>query len=390
MIFMFPFSRIIITKYYIIFFLLIFSSTSTANKSNHEEKLKLKNIQIRMNDVSTKIKEAKNKVNTLQIELHKNELMTFEISSQLENIKNDISKKNSTLKKLKIEKGNHQKILSTEKKILISQIKTIYKIGQYDYIKLLLNQQNISQVGRVIAYYDYDNHARSKRIKKLKDTLKNINKIQSIIFEQTSKLELQKNNYKSKLNNFNDYRENRLNFIYDIKKHIEKQGVELLLLKENERELAKLLNELKVRQSKKINTVDKKFTFDSKKGKLIWPIKGKLLKKFGEPKKTTKLKWQGVLIGAKAGSDVNAVSEGKIVFADWFRNFGLLVIIEHENGYLSLYGHNQKLFKSTGNFVKTGEKIAAVGDSGGQNNAALYFEIRKGKKTLNPSHWCKK
>ena len=97
MIFMFPFSRIIITKYYIIFFLLIFSSTSTANKSNHEEKLKLKNIQIRMNDVSTKIKEAKNKVDTLQIELHKNELMTFEISNQLKNIKNDISKKNDNL-----------------------------------------------------------------------------------------------------------------------------------------------------------------------------------------------------------------------------------------------------------------------------------------------------
>jgi len=387
---MFPFSRIIITKYYIIFFLLIFSSTTTANKSNHEEKLKLKNIQIRMNDVSTKIKEAKNKVDTLQIELHKNELMTFEISNQLENIKNDISKKNGALKKLKIEKENHHKILSKEKKILISQVKTIYQIGQYDYIKLLLNQQNISQAGRAIAYYDYDNHARSKRIKKLKDTLKNINKIQSIIFEQTSKLELQKNNYKSKLNNFNDYRENRLNFIYDIKKHIEKQGVELLLLKENERELGKLLDDLKVRQSKKINTVDKRYTFDSKKGKLIRASKVEVLEEFGEQKKTTNLKWQGVLIGAKVGSDVNAISEGKIVFADWFRNFGLLVIIEHENGYLSLYGHNQKLFKSTGNFVKTGEKIAAVGDSGGQNNAALYFEIRKGKKTLNPSHWCKK
>ena len=95
---MFPFSRIIITEYYIIFFLLIFSSTSTANESNHEEKLKLKNIQIRMNDVSTKIKKAKSKVDTLKIELHKNELMTFEISNQLENIKNDISKKIVPLK----------------------------------------------------------------------------------------------------------------------------------------------------------------------------------------------------------------------------------------------------------------------------------------------------
>ena len=147
-----------------------------------------------------------------------------------------------------------------------------------------MDQQNISQVGRAIAYYDYDNHARSKRIKKLKDTLKNINKIRSIIFEQTSKLELQKNNYKSKLNNFNDYRENRLNFIYDIKKHIEKQGVELLLLKENERELGKLLDELKVRQSKKINTVDKKFTFEILKLK-----PEKMLKSHFEMRKSKKV-----------------------------------------------------------------------------------------------------
>ena len=104
----------------------------------------------------------------------------------------------------------------------------------------------------------------------------------------------------------------------------------------------------------------------------------------------TGLKWKGVLIEAKEGSQVSAISEGKIVFADWFRNFGLLVIIEHQNNFLSLYGHNQKLLKTTGDFVKTGEKIAAVGDSGGRESPALYFEIRKGKKTLNPSQWCKK
>ena len=117
---------------------------------------------------------------------------------------------------------------------------------------------------------------------------------------------------------------------------------------------------------------------------------GKLLKKYGQQKKTTGLKWRGVLIESTQGSHVSAISHGKIVFADWFRNFGLLIIIDHENDYLSLYGHNQRLLKSIGDFVQTGEKIATVGDSGGQKNSALYFEIRKGKKTLNPSLWCKK
>ena len=117
--------------------------------------------------------------------------------------------------------------------------------------------------------------------------------------------------------------------------------------------------------------------------------KRKIIKKIRCAKKITGLKWQGVLIGANHGSKVHAISDGKVVFADWFKNYGLLVIIDHNNDYLSLYGHNQQLLKVAGDSVKAREIIASVGDSGGQNNSALYFEIRKGKKTLNPSQWCK-
>ena len=281
-------------------------------------------------------------------------------------------------------------MLNNEKEILTSQIKTIYKMGKYNYFKILLNQENSSQVRRAIAYYDYDNYARSKRIKNLKGTLKNIQSIQSAILEQTSKLESLKDKQKHQLEKFNKYREERLFFIEDINKYIKQQGIELFLLKENERELGNLLNKLKPHQKNKRNPIKKEFSFRSKKGELIWPINGKLLKKYGAKKKTTGLKWKGVLIEAKKGSQVSAVSNGEIVFADWFRNFGLLVIIEHENDFLSLYGHNQKILKTTGDLVEAGEKIATVGDSGGQENSALYFEIREGKNTLDPSQWCKK
>ena len=385
---MIQYRRIIITKKYFLLFLLILSLSAIANESNHKEKLK--DIQNRLENVNAEIEKSKDQVKEFQSELKKNELMATKISEQLENIQNNILKKKDDLEQLKNKKKDSQKIIDIEKKILISQIKTMYKIGKYDYVKLLLNQQNVSEITRAIAYYDYDNYARSKRIKKLKNTLIDIEKIQLTILDQTSRLESLNTTHKSKLDKFNKYRGDRLKFITEINKHIDRQGVELLLLKENEHELVKLLSKLNVHKKNKTDTLKKGFSFSSKKGELIWPINGKLLKKYGESKKKTGLKWRGVLIESVQGSHVSAVSQGKIVFADWFRNFGLLIIIDHENDYLSLYGHNQRLLKSIGDFVQTGEKIATVGDSGGQKNSALYFEIRKGKKTLNPSLWCKK
>ncbi len=379
-----------ITKGYALVFLLGLALVTIADESNYKEKLKLEKIQSRMVNVNKEIEKSKDKVSVLQAELMENELMTNNISMQLENIQYKILKKKEALKKLNIKKENRQKILNKEKEILISQIRSIYKIGKYNYFKILLSQKNPSQINRAIAYYDYDNYARSKRIKKLGRTLKDIEEIESIISGQTTKLELLKNKHEFKLKKFNKYRNNRLNFIKDINKYIKQQGIELLLLKENEHKLEMLLNNLKTIQLDKFDSTKKEASFSSKKGNLIWPINGKLLKKYGAEKKITGIKWKGVLIEAKEDSQVSAISEGKIVFADWFRNFGLLIIIEHQNSFLSLYGHNKKLLKITGDFVKTGENIATVGDSGGLENTALYFEIRKGKKTLDPSKWCKK
>ncbi len=375
---------------YALVFLIGLSSSTVANQLSYKEKLKLEKIQSRMINVNKEIEKSKNKLKVLQKELNENELITTKISTQLENIQNIISRKKDNLKKLKIKKENRQKMLDKEKEILVSQIRSIYKIGKYNYFKILLNQQNPSQITRAIAYYDYDNYARAKRIKKLKHTLNDIEKIELAILDQTTKLESLENKHELKLEKFYKYRNNRLKFIKDINKYIKQQGIELLLLKENEHKLGELLNNLKTPQLDKFDSAETELSFNSKKGDLIWPINGKLLKKFGTEKKMTGLKWEGVLIEAEEGSQVSAISDGKIVFADWFRNFGLLVIIEHQNNFLSLYGHNKKLFKTTGDFVKTGEKIATVGDSGGQENTALYFEIRKGKETLDPSQWCKK
>ena len=239
---------VVFTKKYTLFFLISLSPTVIGDELDYNKKLKLKEVQSRVINVNKKIEEAKERVRKLRIELKKNELTANKISTQLENIQDRILKKKDNLRELELEKGEHQEILNKERGTLISQVKTIYKIGKYNYLKLLLNQQNSSQITRAIAYYDYDNYARSKRIKKLKHALENIEKIKLTVSTQTSKLESLEDNYKFKLNKFKKYRGDRLKFIKDIDKYIKQQGIELVLLKENERELGKLLNRLKTHQ----------------------------------------------------------------------------------------------------------------------------------------------
>ena len=376
-------------KYFILIYLFTFSNYLIAKQSSHENEIKLKNIQNRMNDVNKNISNAKIKAKKFEKDIRKNEKLAVELFMQLENTRSEILKGNNTILKLKEEEEENKNIIKKEKMRLRTQIRNIYQIGKYNHIKLLLNQDDLTQINRVIAYHDYDNYARSNRIKNLNDNLTRIKILEKEINDENNNLEILNNKYQYELNNFNEIRKKRLNSIVEIKNYIKNQNIELLLLKENERDLARLLNKIKLNNKNITNYNENNISFIQKKGKLVWPVKGKLLKKYGVQKKITGLKWQGVLIGANHGSKVHAISDGKVVFADWFKNYGLLVIIDHNNDYLSLYGHNQQLLKVAGDSVKAREIIASVGDSGGQNNSALYFEIRKGKKTLNPSQWCK-
>ena len=129
--------------------------------------------------------------------------------------------------------------------------------------------------------------------------------------------------------------------------------------------------------------------FSSRKGSLLMPVSGTIKSRYGSRRGDGKLKWDGVVISAATGDPVHAVHYGRVVFSDWLRGFGLLMIISHGEGYMSLYGHNQVLYRETGDWVTAGEVIAAVGDTGGQLEAGLYFEIRNGGKPTNPQQWCK-
>jgi septal ring factor EnvC (AmiA/AmiB activator) len=155
-------------------------------------------------------------------------------------------------------------------------------------------------------------------------------------------------------------------------------------LRKQQSGLEKLLRELK--QAMQKFPVDSNTAFGRLRGKLAWPVAGRLVARFGESR-ASGLKWDGVLVATERGASVRAVSQGRVVYADWLPGLGLLTIIDHGDGYLSLYGHNERLYKSAGERVSAGDPIAAAGDSGGRNRPELYFEIRKAGRPIDPRPW---
>jgi septal ring factor EnvC (AmiA/AmiB activator) len=386
-----PSTHNISIKYFLLLlFLSLISSSTIAAPADAAQASELESIRTRIKDVETRIKSAQNETDKLQKELRDNEVTTAKTLTRLHDIESSIAQKNAELEELRFEQAEHDAALNKEKEKLTRQIRAAYQIGRNDYIKLILNQENPALVGRALAYYDYHNRARSERIKQVKQTLIDLEQVQTSIKNETTQLESLKTEHEAKLSDFYQYRATRKDISTRLKKYIAEQGVELQTLQENERELGVLFQDLKEEKAVTIEMYEDMPPFNTLKGKLNWPVKGKLVKRYGASKKGANLKWQGVLIDAETGTRVNAISTGKIVFADWFRNLGLLIIIDHGDGFMSLYGHNQNLLKNTGDWVLAGEQIATVGDSGGQSDTALYFEIRKGAEPLNPSHWCKR
>lgn len=362
----------------------------TANTGQAEDKtVELESIRNRIKEVQTELDTAYEKSDRLQEELRKNEIAAGRQALKLQEIEQAIANKRTRLAKINEILTEHEQAISTERRQLAQQIRSAYMTGRGDYLKLLLNQEDHALVGRVLAYHDYYNRAHTKTINDITRKMALIKKLRSNLQDETEMLENLRIRQIDKSKELAAYRESREKILANLKKHINEQGLQLKSLQENEKQLSALLEELDVKKDDVI-FFENIPPFHSLKGKLNWPINGKLLNRFGSMRRGAALKWQGVKISAKAGNEVRAVHTGKVVFADWFRNLGLLIILDHGDGYMSLYGYNQNLLKKAGDWVLAGETIALAGDSGGQNTPGVYFEIRHRGKPLNPALWCKK
>jgi len=280
-----------------------------------------------------------------------------------------------------------QQALLHERAALAAQLRVAYMIGREEPLKLLLNQQDPLHSGRLIAYYGYFGRARAEQIAQIRSHVQRLDDLDQQLQQQQAELATLKAAQQQQLQQLQRARNDRQQVLASLTAAARTREQSLARLKSQQAGLEGLLRQLN-RSLKSVAPPDNATAFGRARGQLPWPVAGQLTAQFGDTR-ASGVKWEGVVIATERGAPVRAVSAGRVVYADWLPGMGLLVIVDHGEGYMSLYGHNDRLLKAVGEPVGTGEPIAAAGDTGGRAAPELYFEIRSGGKPVNPASWFK-
>ncbi len=275
--------------------------------------------------------------------------------------------------------------LDEESGQLAEQVRSAYMSGSQERVKLLLNQRDPATLGRLMAYYGYLNDYRGANIEAVTAAIRELARLRSEVAAEEARLaELAKARY-DELTQLNTAQDKRQGLLDNLRRKLADEGEEVERLAAQEKDLSRLIAELtSILSDYPISSED---PFSDHKGRLTWPVAGNLLHDFGQPRASSSVKWNGVVLGAPRGREVRSVYHGRVIFADWLAGMGLLVIVDHGDSYMTLYGYNETILKNAGDWVAPGDVIATVGDSGGQSQSSLYFEVRRGTQPLNPRQW---
>ncbi|MGB3916149.1 MAG: peptidoglycan DD-metalloendopeptidase family protein [Thiothrix litoralis] len=311
--------------------------------------------------------------------------------------------------------------LDTQKSGLAQQLQALYTAGEQSPLRLLLRQDDPSDISRTIRYFEYLNDSRVNRIQGIQKTLKEIQSVRLSIVKDSADLQQLNQTLEQQKKDIQQTLTARSTVLGNIKSDIRSKEKQLGKLKTEEANLQAVIDRLArkaeaqaaeklaqaqakpeapqktVTQARQKTTdsgtpVKARFTpnqaFSTLRGKLSWPVQGRIIHSYGSSR-NEKQRWRGVVLAASGGTKVRAVAKGRVAFAGWMDGYGHLIIIEHDNNYMSLYGYNRAIYKKEGAIVNANETIAAVGNSSGQSQDALYFEIRQGTSPQNPARWCR-
>lgn len=369
---------------------LVVTATIALAQDSHEEIAKVKEQELE--EVRARISELKESMDAsakerdrLTAELQDIEVQIAEHRSRLKEIERDQAWTAGRKQTLEKELADRQAHLDAESEALAAQVRAAYMSGSQEKIRLLLNEQDPATLGRLMAYYRYLNEYRASNIGAVMEEIRKLEELNSQIAAEAARLDqLAKSRY-DELGRLDGAQQSRKTLLASLKQKMASEGAEVERLAAQEQDLTRLIAELSSILSDYPITSEEPFS--RHKGKLTWPVAGALVHDFGQPRAGGQLKWNGVVLAAGRGREVRAVYHGRIAFADWLAGMGLLVIVDHGEGYMTLYGYNETILKNTGDWVAPGDVIATVGDSGGQAQTGLYFELRQGTKPVNPRQW---
>lgn len=371
---------------------------------------RLDNVREEIEDLSADLSAKKASRGEIYDQLKTQSRKISDLNRELRELQQQIDDKNQTLQQLCDAAGIKEAEQKKQLDALYNQMRAAFINAEPSYLEMLLNQQDIATISRGSTYFRYFHEARKTQLDSINQILIQLNEEQKNVLLAQQSLEAAMAEQEIKQQALQLEADKRKTTLAALDKTISGQGAKLSALKDEEKNLQALLDRLarereqrlaqqKAEQQKQVQQKQKTAAvtnlpapkpntpFSRLTGKLNWPVNGKLLARYGSPRNLGKLKWQGIVIDSQTGNDVRATAAGRVVFADWLRGFGLLVIIDHGEQYMTLYGNNESLLKAAGETVQAGEVIAQSGEQGIRGLTGLYFEIRHRGAPTNPIKW---
>ena len=377
----------LLTALGVIALMLVSGSVVAQDEDPSAQREKLAELQAELRARQQVLENSKASAQELEDVLKASELEIAKVAKALALTKQSLNDVEQEQSQLQAEQSELKTAIRKQQSLLSSQLKSAFMAGHYDYAKMLFYQDDARTFERVITYYQYVAKARQKEIESFRGNVARLEEVNEALEEKALALvNLQKDqeNQRAVLITRQDDRKTTLK---KINQTIASENQKIASLQADEKALKDAIEAARLAAERAAR--EAKISLDGLaklKGKLKAPVDGRIRNLFGN-RRQGQVRWKGIIIDGAEGDPVNSIAPGKVLYADWLRGFGLVSIIDHGDGYMSVYGHNQALLKQVGDEVRSGERIALVGRSGGQEYPNLYFEIRHKGKALNPRTW---
>ncbi len=370
----------------VLFIAALLASSVGYSQDAEQYQAKLSELKTLIEQLQGQLQEVKSNKDALNQALADSETEIGDLTQKIQRLERELDQEKKQLALLHEQRDQLQTEKREQSRAVAAQMVSAYKLGNLSQVKALLNLEDTQQVSRVLKYHRYIVEARQEKIAQFRATVAELNRIEPEILARTNRLSQQREQLGQRQTALLQANEQRQRTLAKLAAESRSAEQELAGLIDERAQLQRLLEEV-TQVLANIPIPDDQQPITTLKGKLRHPIQGKLTRHFGTPRSGGKLTWDGWLFSAPEGTPVTAIHGGRVVYSDWLRGQGLLLIIDHGGGYLSLYGRNQTLFKDVGEWVSAGEVIGQAGTSGGQSEAGLYFELRHKSQPLNPKSW---
>jgi len=307
------------------------------------------------------------------------------VTAQIRSMDAELATLEERLAGLQQRRSELESLLNQRRELIADLLRDQYRQGRQPRLQLLLMQQDPEQLDRILRYYDHVNSALVLQLQAYQEQLRALEQTRQEITAAEQDRINRRESLQTREAALIQAREQRGAALKALQAALAQNQQQLVAMQSDQEQLEQVLVEIQrnLERSRMSNTDSQ--AFSERKGKLSWPLQGRVLRSYGSVR--NQLSYEGVLISAADNTEVRSVHHGRVVFADWLRGYGLLLIIDHGGGYMSLYGHNQSLFREPGDWVGGGEAVAVAGNSGGHEEPALYFAIRNNGKSVNPGQW---